>query len=71
MKKILKYFELSPDMLEFSRSHALRGNASWTLCVLCLVLTRQGTQSVPDAFPRKAWEREGSDDNNYAMKNHN
>jgi len=36
-----------------SRSHALRGNASWTLCVLCLVLTRQGTQSVLDAFPRK------------------
>ena len=42
------------------RSHALRGNAYGTLCVPCTrisVAPTQRTQSVQDAFPRRAWER--------------
>ncbi len=36
-------------------SHAPRGNAEWTLCVLCVP---RSTRSISAAFPRGAWERE-------------
>jgi hypothetical protein len=43
------------------RSHAPRGSVSWTLCV------RFRTQSVPAAFPRRAWER-GKSSINYELR---